>query len=329
MALPTGLAAQLGIAEETTYGTPVTVTRFYEFVDESLKLEIARLESAGLRAGNRVQRSDRWAAGSKTVAGDINMEIGTRSFALWLKHMLGAIAITTPAGGTLSRDHTATPSAIGSQLPTGLTVQVGKPDNAGTVRAFTYHGCMIPSWSIRGEVDQLAKLRVSIAGEDEETAIALAAASYPTGLKLLTFVHGSLTIAAGSVEVRSAELNGDNGLKIDRRKLGSQLIKRPTESAMAVFNGTLDAYWDDLTLYNRFINGTEAALVLAFTHQTAIEGALFPMLQITANVRFDGETPQVDGPDELEQPLAYKCVSADGTPGSALTIVYRTEDTVS
>lgn len=124
MAIPSGLSAQLGVAEETVYGTPVTVTRFYEFTEETLDCQIDRIESAGLRSGVRVQRSDRWVPGKKAVAGDVTMELGDRSFGLWLKHMMGGVVSEQPDAGTAPTVwlHTFTPG----DLPVGLTCQVGR-----------------------------------------------------------------------------------------------------------------------------------------------------------------------------------------------------------
>jgi hypothetical protein len=59
-----------------------------------------------------------------------------------------------------------------------------------------------------------------------------------------------------------------------------------------------------MTAYNRFRNGTEAALSLVFEASTSQK------LTITGNVRFDGQTPNVTGPTILEQVLPFKFVSA-------------------
>lgn len=125
MPIPTGLAAQLGIAEETTHGTAVVVDRFYEIISAPFSLEIERMESAALRAGTRVLRSDRWVAGARSVSGTVNMEIANQSMGLWLHHMFGTIVTDQPdvGGSPTVYDHTATPG----DLPVGLTIQVGVP----------------------------------------------------------------------------------------------------------------------------------------------------------------------------------------------------------
>ena len=320
--LRTGIAAQLGIGEETTFGTPVTPSRFFEFVDESLSLEIERLESRGLRAGTRILRSDRWRSGRRSVSGDVTFEVNSKNQGLLWKHALGSIATTTPVGATNTRDHTATPG----DLPTGLTVQVGRPDVGGTVRPFTYHGCKVASWLLSAAVGEIGLLRLSLVGEDEDTATSLASASFPTGDEVMTFVEGSLSIASSTVDVRSVEISGDNGLRADRHRLGSGLIREPVEASMRRIEGSIVAFFPDLTAYNRFVNGTEAALELLF-QGSVIEGSFRFETRITCNVRFDGETPNVSGPEELDQPLRFVALDSGSGPASAITVVYRTNDT--
>jgi len=320
--IPSGLSAQLGIAEESTYGTPVTVTRFYEYLSEGLALEIERIESQALRSGTRIQRSDRWSSGQKSVGGDVEMELANKSFGLLFKHMLGAVTSAQPdAGGNPTVwEHTFSPG----DLPTSLTVQVGRTDVGGTTRPFTYHGCRVASWKIEAAVGEIAKVSATLLGEDEDTVTALAPASYPSATALMTFVNGSLSLAGGAHDVKAFSLEADNGLADDRYFLGSQLRKQPLEADMREYTGELGTEFQDLTAYNRFVTGTEAALVLLFEGAT-ISGAFKFATQITANVRFDGETPTVGGAEIIEQPLQFKCLG--NTSGTALTILYRTTDT--
>lgn len=325
MAIPTGIAGQVGVKTETTHGTAVTVDRFYEFNSESIEGDIGRLESQGIRAGNRILRSDRWAVGAKTVGGDLEMELHSKSMGLWLQHMFGSIAITTPDGGTLSRDHTATPG----DLPAGLTVQVGRPDESGTVRPYTYEGCVVESWELSAKTDEIGMLKVTLNGEDWTTATALATASYPTDTQLLTFVGATLSIAGSAVDCTELTLTGSNSLKTDRTKIGSQVRRQPVEADRREYGGEAGLYFPDLTAYNRFVNGTEAALV-ALWRGSLIEGSLYYQLEVTCNVRFDKPSgPNVSGPDELMVSMPFKCLDTGAGAGSAITAVYRTTDTVS
>ncbi|HEV2778545.1 MAG TPA: phage tail tube protein [Actinophytocola sp.] len=321
MAIPSGLSAQLGTAEEVTFGTPVTVDRFFEFrPPANLKYDIERIESQALRSGARVLRSDRWAAGKKSVSGDIVMELANKSFGRWFKHAFGGVASAQPdAGGAPTVwKHTFTPGDI----PTGQTIQIGRPDTGGTVRPFTYHGCKVSGWKIESSVGEIATVTMSILGEDEDTSTALAAVSYPASLTLMTFVQGTLTIGGSAQDVMSASVEGNNGLAEDRYFLGSQLRKNPLESKLRPYTGKLDAEFESLTAYNRFVNGTEAELVLLFQGATIATTYKFET-KITANVRFDGDTPEVtDG--ITKQGLPFKVVDNSTT---SIKLEYQTTDT--
>lgn len=324
MPIPSGLSAQLGAVDESTYGTPVTVTKFYEFLSESLKLNIERLESSALRSGTRVLRSDRWAVGQRSVEGSVDMELSNKSQGLWFKHAFGSVVTSQPdgAGAPTVFLHTFTPG----DFPTGLTVQVGRTDTSGTTRAFTYHGCKVSEWSLEAAVGEFGKLSVSLLGEDEDTSTGLAVASYPAQLGLMTFIQGSVTVAGAAFDTKSISINGKNGLADDRYFLGSALRKNPLENALREYTGTLEAEFSDLTAYNRFVNGTEAAVVLLFQGAT-ISGAFKYEVKVTMNVRFDGETPAVGGTEVIPLSVPFKCVASGATSDTAIKLEYQTTDT--
>jgi hypothetical protein len=318
--MATALEAQIGFVDEVTFGTPVTVTRFYEFNSESIKMDQARIESSALRSGARVTRSDRWALGKKTVGGDVTFELANKSFGLLFKHMFGGVATAQPdsGGAPTVYKHTFTPGAY----PTSMTAQVGRTDVGGTTRAFTYHGCRVESWELGCSVDEIASLKISLNGEDEDTSTALATVSYPASLSLLTFVNGTLTIGGSSASVMSASVAGQNGLATDRYFLGSTLRKQQLEMGMRTYTGTFEAEFESLTHYNRFVNGTEAEIVLNF-QGGVISGAFNYEAKITANVRFDGQTPNVGGPEIVGQTLPFKVVD-NGT--TSIKLEYQTTD---
>lgn len=315
---------QVGIKEESTYGTPVTVDRFFDFVREGIKHDVARIESNSLRAGTRVLKSTHWAAGAKKIGGTLEMELATKGQGLWWKHALGAVATSQPdAGGNPTvYDHSFTPGDLFDKM---LTVQVGRERENLTVHPFTYHGVKIQDWELKCAVNELAKLTLTVVGEDEDTSTALASASYPSGLTFFPFTQGTLTIGGTATKVRDASLKGANNLSADRWYLGSALMRQPIEQSLRVYTGNVAADFEDTTAYNRFVNGTEAALVLKFEGAT-ITGIYKFTVQITANVRFDGETPTIGGREVIKQPLPFKAI-ASSTDASALTVLYRTTDT--
>lgn len=308
-----GLNSQLGFVAESTYGTAVTVTKFLEFVSEGLQREIQRIESRGLRAGRRTLLSSQWSAGQIAVAGDIELELSNVGQGLLWLHAMGA-AGTTGAGPFV---HTYTPADLQTL---SLTIQVGKPFIGGTVQAFTYTGCKIAGWEVSASAGEIAMVTFNILAQNESTAIALATATYPATYAPMTFVHGVLSLGGSAVDVRDVTVTADNGLNDDRYFVkGSGLRSQPLESTWREYTWEATMDFADLTAYNRFVNGTEAALTLTFTRGADI-------FQIVGNVRTDGTTPTVDGPDILAQPLTGRFVASGATDDTAIKIIRTTTE---
>ena len=235
-----GILAQLGCANETTYGTPITPTRFFEFTSESMALDVGRIDGEALRANTRVQRSDRWAVNRKGAAGDVDLPVLSRGMGYWLVHMLGTVATTGPTDSAYT--HTGT---IGDLTGDFFTLQVGRPLVGSTVQPFTYHGCKVTQWELSGEVDAPASLKLSIDAEDEDTSTALAAASYPAA-EMLTFVGGRVQIGAVDFAATSATVSCENNLKTDRYFLRDSSLKRePLENGLRNISFSIDAEDED------------------------------------------------------------------------------------
>lgn len=303
MASPAGIAGQLGFKSESTVGTPVTVDQFVPVLPgASVKADITRLDSKGIRAGRRVLT--KWKAGAQRFSGSIPLELSNQPTATLLTHMFGSVS-TTGAG---PYTHTATPGTLTGK---SLTMQLGVPDTGGTVRTFTTAGCKIPSWEIACNVDEIATLTLEVMGMTQATDTALASASYATGISPFVFTEGSLSIAGTEVAtVKSMSLTANNNLT-DRFFMNSATSSEPLENGMAEYGGSLTAEFEDLTAYTRYVDGTEAALVMAFDNGT-------DSLTITCNVRFDGETPELTD-TLIEQPLPFVCLGS--TDAAAITAV--------
>lgn len=326
MAIRSGLAAQLGAVAEDTWGVYKAPTSFIEFTEESLALAIERIESPGLRANNRVLRTDRWAAGQKRVEGTVSFEAPSKGLGLWLKHALGSSSITTPSGATNARLHTHT---LGDPYGLGLTVQVGRPMSNGTVTPFSYTGCKIDQITLSNSVDEFLVVECEIVGEDEITSESLASASYPTGVQLFNWTQGVISIAGSSVGVvTDFTVTVANNHKSDRYFLGAATMSEPIIAGMTEVTGSMTVEFDSMTNYNRFVNGTIAAVTAKWTAATAIESTFFPYVEVSLpDVRFDGTTPAVAGPDVLSIELPFKALY-DGTD-QPITITTQTADTTS
>src|SRR6266571_3688233 len=241
-----GLSGQVGAVAETTYGTPVTVTHFYEFLSENFQYNPAFLDGQGLKAGQAFNRATRTVVSQFDVNGDLTMEHTSGeaanavadSMGFWWKFALGS-ALVTPTvvlGTAYKQVHTN-----GSKAGQYLTCQIGRPQILSTtVQPFTETG-----------------LKVSGNARTELTATALAAASYPTPNGLFSFANASVftlggtastsagetTIAGGSTVgslVNGIVLTGSTPMKQDRYGFGNAGLKgEPIENDIPTITGTL------------------------------------------------------------------------------------------
>lgn len=327
------LTTQLGVKAETTWGTAVTVDRFFEFESETIKPDAKRVESAVLRSGTKGMREDRFVPYVSSYAGSVTMPVLTKGFGFFLQHMIGG-SVTTGSLTDSTYTHTATLNSSATLCGKGFTAQFNRPlgDCQQTDQAFTYEGGKVSSWKVSCDQGGAVMAELSLVFEAGTTATALATASYPTGMELFPFGASSLTIAGSAVDVKSWSVECDNGLKVDREMIRSSYsIKEPVESSMreVTFSATLD--YDALaTVYNRVISSTSsgamAAVVITSLGPTLAGTTTYPGLVITMDkVRFDDGVPNVSGPDMAEIQLTGKAlIPASGT---WLSVAYRSTET--
>lgn len=338
MSLRSGLVAQLGASDETTYGTRVAPDHFYEFSEEDLSFDISRVEATGLAgsdgAASSVGRTDRWAAGKKSGSGKILFSpkggaptgVMTKTFGLWFKHIMGAApAIVTPGGGTLTRDHTY---KLADPYGKSMTVQFGRPDVSGTIRVHEFEGGKIQSAEFSQQMDEWLGLEVDLDFEDETVSQTLATASYSATREVFHWAQCGLTIGGGAVDILSLKWRIENPLNTGRHRIAStQLKKEPILNGRRIISGEVEMEYGSLAEYNRYLNGTIASIIGTWTSTTVIEAALAPRLILTGNnARWDKPSgPNVKGPDLVTFTAPFKCLY-DGT-AEPFQIDYRTTDT--
>ena len=174
-----GLSGQVGAVAESTYGTPVTVTHFYEFLTENFQFNPNFLDGMGLKSGQAFNRASRTVQSQFDVNGDVTMEhtIGSAanavadSMGFWWKYALGS-SVTTPTlvlGTAYKQVHTN-----GSKAGQFLTVQVGRPQISGvTVQPFTYTGVKVTDWVAEGVAERVGVALGVAVGEAEKVQVGL------------------------------------------------------------------------------------------------------------------------------------------------------------
>lgn len=341
--MPTGsgLDAQCGIAAESTWGTAVTVTRFLELQKESLAQKPGWQEPSSLRPGVKHRRASRVRQSSKTVEGDMEFEWATKGMGLLVRHMLGS-PIATPTlivAGAYRQAHVP-----GDFRGLGLTAQIGRPEpGTGTVRPHTYIGCKIPSWEFSLKDQETPRLKVSVDGRREDTAIALASASYLAGattfdfsqatLKLggtATTTSGVTSIAGGTAVatvITDIMLKGETPMANARRGLGNAGLKsEQLENNYPTITGSLSAEFARSELYDPFVGNTTTALELVLTG--GVIGATaenYTLSFILPAMKIKEAAPTVDGPDVVKMSLSVEGYS-DETTNPPIQILIKSDE---
>lgn len=325
------IETQLGTADETTYGTAVTVSRFIPYLSENIQPEVFMTRAGSLRTGKQAARTDEVTRGVTGYAGSIEVPVESKGFGVWVRRALGAVATTGPTGGAYAHVGTIAPTT----LLQPFTMQVNRPfaPHASSNQAFTWDGCQIASWELSCSVDDILKFSADIIAEDGTTATALASASYPTSTESISWAGASLTVEGTSIPVTQFSLKCNNNLKADRLYLQGDTRR---EAAPRVdypeITVEFECDFDNLTQYNRHIASTltssRATVVFTANAATAITTGVFPGVIVTMEeVELTGHTVNVAGTDMLMQsitgmvlddgtnePILFRYTSTDVTP---------------
>jgi hypothetical protein len=302
------LSAQIGFGVEVTPGTRVAPTRFLPLLSEDLTLSVAELVSQGIRSGRRTDAIIR--QGKKEVSGGVQIECAPQGIVLLLRNALGAATVS----GAGPYTHTITPGNLDDDT---FSAQIVLDDDAGTDFVRDYTGLTVTDWSLEASVDDYLKLGLSLYGM-QELAIntnTRAAASYPSGFLPLVFTEQSVTIGGSSQPVHGFRVGGANNVQTGRHRIrASAWPLQAKEQGRRQYTGEVTMDLSGVTQYNRFVNGTEAALVFTCTQSTH-------SLTVTMNVWFGGTTPTVSGPEGRQTITAPFRVLHATSDASALQIV--------
>jgi hypothetical protein len=197
------------------------------------------------------------------------------------------------------------------------------------VQPFTYSGCKVNTWELSNSNDGNLLASIGVVAQGERTDVALATASYPTGLETFSWVGGSLTVGGDAVPFTTeVSVSGNNNLNTDLRYLRNSTVKgEARENGYREGEFSFTADFDSLAQRNRVasatVAGAIATIVMRWEGKGLIGAATFPSLTVTINARLDEFSATVGGPESLMQELS----GVYGDVG-ALTIDYVTTDAV-
>lgn len=315
-----------GTITGSTYGTYATPSRFDTFLKESMQLKSGRIDSEGVGSNRRIQSSTRFVVDRQGAAGGLSLEIGSKGFGFWLKHLIGPVTTSGPTDSAYTHA-AAFPTTLPGMLGVSFTLQGTVVPAGGFEMVKTYVGCKVTGWQLNFAKGKLLTIDLMIDAYDEKLNVTKATASYPASPEMLSFAGGAITLGGVTCDViDSGSIKVDLGYDVDRRfARGNTLHKEPAESGFRTVTIDLQGEFDSVvTAYNRYAAAaaadTLAEVVLAFTGKVLIGASTYPSLTFTlASGRFDGETPGTDGPGLPQQKMTI-------TGRSELTASYVTTD---
>lgn len=327
-----GLGSQFGAKKETTWGTAVTVDKFFEYESESLSLDQNYYDGLGLRAARTFAPSNRTKKTTRSAGGDTQVAFPQKLGGFFLDLMVAPTITPVLATGTAYNST----FLIGASVPTkSATLQINKPTTAGVDTAFTYPGSMLVSATFSMETGGVLMATFTWACKDETTpsttpaGAALATATYVAGNDVWPHQEMLVTWAGGSAPVTSVSWTWEQPFAAERFFLdGSATRAKPIPNGLATVTGTMASEYFDQTFYTAFRSGTMAQLVCTATGTTAISGAEFPTFTNTFSaVQIRGSSPQVDGADLLDMSVPF-VAKDDGVATAPWVAVYKSSDSV-
>lgn len=314
MPIGSGLAAQIALKKETTYGTRAVPDLFFEFESEGGVRNQKFLASRQLRSGRTFQSASRRVATTRDAEVTIQGEVPNQGFGSIID--LGHGNTVTPVQQGATTAYLQTHNWTGDPSKSA-TIQAGKPSvnaaGVGTTRPFDYLGSMLTQLQLSCSVDAWLTFTAGFSCQDVTTSETLATASYPTALEGFTFQQAAVTVNGVVQDLTTGSLPKSMSLDVSRPRnterygLRSSALKAaPVTNDMSPGSGQLGFEYTDNTIYGLYAAQTVVPIIYTFT-SPSLAGAGFPY-KFTATMAacvFTSAPIQVSGPDVLTYEAGY------------------------
>ena len=355
--MPSGLSAALAITDSkgtdklthTSQANKANL-RLVEFLDESMELDVSRIESDGLRPGRVTRRQ--YIEGTRKAMGDLMYEFGpSLAQILQLKHAMGGYAFTA-ATATAPALHTITPGNLDDKF---LNAWIRRPQVTGDPVNFIYTGVQVTNFEFMAEVNEYVKLTASTYARDLNKAVGGTSPvpninfnATPSGGKIDTafdyedvapFGYTDCTVKVdwnnigtfSDIYVMNFSLSGDSSLKTDRFFIepvrgDSGKPRVALENDFRVYTGSLN-FGEYLDInYDRYL-ATQPNFQFQFTASNGLTGVDEQSLVLTLNGRLDKpDGPNVSGREILELDIPFTVFSGI-SDADAITFAIKGPDT--
>lgn len=296
-----GGLTQLGLARETTRGTPVVPTFTVPWVNFTFDDKVAVYNSQEA-LGVLDDQAEQY-IGEKWGEGDIEGEVRDKSFGLILYALMGTEA-PTGAG-----PYTHTYTLLQTSAHPSLTLTVDDPSGAGD---YQFPLAMLEKLSLDIKLGELIKYNATFISKPSESAAAFTGA--PTAENKFVPTQVTFKLAATRADLAAATPVKVQNLKIEFNK---NLLRKQFLGSMApddILNqafsceGTFQLPYEDQTYKNYELNNTYKAMSITIqNNDVTLAGGGSPTIVITLpRVGFKNWTPQRPKGALYEQTIDFK-----------------------
>jgi len=277
-------ARHIGVGEETTWGTAVTPTRFYEALSESVQREKSYDEIATIRSFSTRQIITL----NDLVKGDVEILANYDGIGVLFKHLIGSVDTT----GTGPYTHTF-PASTGipstDRIGLGLTLEFRRDGSL----VWTYAGAKITGMSHSFGTDQASRMTFSFLAKGETTGSSATTPSYSTLLPMSPS-HVTVKFDGTALDAANCVVTVENPVD-ETFLLGStSLDKEPDRSDVMKVTASVEVLFDSFTQYAKFQNDSDVDVAIEVTNGTE---------SLTYNLnkcRLTQATPHMSGRERLK-----------------------------
>jgi hypothetical protein len=226
--------------------------------------------------------------------------------------------LTLATGETLTNESAGVPVTIkSSELKAGTTDKFFTMEKRFTDigQYLNFIGCMINGLTLRIDPNAMVTGSFDIFGKDHSASGAsLGTPADVASTTPFNSFNGTLYEGGSSIAiVTSLEIRLANNIA-GRWAVGADNAKAAYFEGRSNCTGTLSAFFQDLTLYNKFLNGTTSSLKVILGNGTNRTALIIP------NIKYSGEaTPVIRGENDLALNLSFQALR-DPTEATSLKI---------
>lgn len=305
-----GRKGQLLMDFETEYGQSPTTPAAIKLPFETCNIGASQT----LNEDNTI-RNDRNPAmpsrGNIDVSGSTVVPIDFITFGYWLKALFGAPE-TDGSVETGAYTHVFTP---GDTQPS-FVIERGFTDIG---KYLIYNGCKVSRISIDvgGEGDQNATVDIMGAKETAGDTSYDVDPTEPTLTKFGRFQALVTVSGAAAAKITAGQINIDAALDGNQYILGGQGVRGDIPEGIIQPTGSITTLFEDLTLLNLAINGTETAITFKWTSGTNSLEIKFP------EVILERTSPPIEGPQGIVLECPFRAYYENALEEAAVQVTLK------